>query len=366
MAQRDYYEVLGINKDASDDEIKKAYRKLAVKYHPDKDGGDEERFKEATAAYETLKDSQKRSAYDRFGHAGAQGFGGGGAGAGAGGGFNPFGGAGGQYEVDFGDIDLGDIFGSFFGGGRSSRAQTQSPRGRDVEAHITLDFKEAIFGAEKTVELDLEDVCTHCDGSMAEPGSKLTDCKTCGGKGQVVQTQNTILGAIQHASICPDCHGKGKKPEKACKECGGKGTVRAKQRIKVKIPSGVDDGMTLRLRGRGEAIGGGEKGDLYVRIRVKKSRDFERRGRDILSETNIDMVQAALGSEIDVETVDGKKKVKIPAGTQSGKVFKISGSGVPYGDGNSRGDHLVKVGVEIPKRLSRKQKKILEELRDTL
>ncbi len=360
---KDYYEILGVDKNASDEEIRKAYRKKAVQYHPDKQGGDEEKFKEASEAYETLKDSQKRQQYDQFGHSAyqsAQKTGGAGRG--------PFQGYGGQqFDVDFGDIDLGDIFGSFFGGGgRSSRARSRTPRGRDVEARVSLSFKEAVFGTEKTIELNLEDTCEHCDGKMAEPGSDLKTCSTCGGQGQVVQTQNTILGAIQHASVCPDCHGKGKKPEKACSECGGKGTKRSKQNIKVKIPGGVDDGMTLRLRGRGEAVGGGEKGDLFVRVSVKKDKKFERHGRNILSSRSINMVDAALGTEVSVDTVDGKKKIKIPSGTQSGKVFRVSGSGVPYGDGKSRGDHLVKVDVEIPKRLSRKQKKILEELRKEL
>ncbi|MEX0748852.1 MAG: molecular chaperone DnaJ [Candidatus Saccharimonadales bacterium] len=354
MAKRDYYEILGVDKNASGEEIKRAYRKQAVKHHPDKEGGDEAKFKEAAEAYEVLKDSTKRKQYDQFGHAGAQqGFGGGGA-------HGPFGGGQGGFEVDLGDLDLGDIFGSFFGGGRQ-RAGAQARRGRDVETRVTLEFKEAVFGTEKTIELDLEDICTHCKGKMAEPGSSLKTCDTCKGQGQVVQVQNTILGSIQRATTCPTCHGAGKVPEKPCIECGGKGTKRAKQQIKVKIPSGVSDGNTIRLRERGEAIGGGAKGDLYVHVQVRPSREFERHGHDIVSAATIDMIDAALGTEIEVNTVDGKTKMKIPAGTQSGQTFKLSGKGVPYGSGSTRGNHLVDVTVMIPKKLTTKQRSMLEE-----
>lgn len=359
MAKRDYYEILGVEKGATAEEIKRAYRKQAVKYHPDKEGGDEEKFKEAAEAYEVLKDEQKRAAYDRFGHAGAQGFNGAG-----GAGYGPFQGFGGQgFEVDFGDLDIGDIFGSFFGGGRTS-GRTQARRGRDVETRLTLDFKEAVFGVEKTVELDLEDTCEHCKGQMAEPGSKLKTCDTCKGQGQVVQVQNTILGSIQRAATCSTCHGSGQVPEKPCTECGGRGTKRAKRKIKVRIPSGVDDGTTIRLRERGEALphsGGAAKGDLYVHLSVRKSREFERQGHNIASSAEIDMVEAALGTTIKVKTVDGESTMKIPAGTQSNQVFKLSGKGVPYRDGSVRGDHLVTVTVNIPKKLTAKQKELLEK-----
>lgn len=365
---KDYYEALGVSRDATQDEIKKAYRKLAVQYHPDKEGGDEQKFKEISEAYEVLGDPEKRQSYDRFGHEAyqsAQSAGGAGADP-----FQGFGGFGGgqQFEFDLGDLDLGDIFGSFFGGGGGQRTRRQQPqRGRDVEARVTIDFEEAVFGTEKTVSLDLEDTCSRCEGSMAEPGSDTKTCDTCGGQGQVVQAQRTMLGTIQHATVCPDCHGRGSVPEKPCSECGGTGTKRSKHKINVKIPAGINDGSAIRLRGRGEAPSGGgpnaAKGDLYVHVSINPSKQFERHGKDIVSEVTIDMVDAALGTEINVPTVDGKKKLKIPAGTQHGQTFRISGSGVPHGRGDTRGDHLVTVNISIPKKVSGKQKELLQELR---
>ncbi|MEX0668490.1 MAG: molecular chaperone DnaJ [Candidatus Saccharimonadales bacterium] len=360
---RDYYEVLGVSKNASSEEIKRAYRKLAVKYHPDKEGGDEVKFKEISQAYETLKSPDKRQQYDQFGHNAYQS-----AQSTGGGGYGPFqGGFGGGQQFDIDLDDLGDIFGSFFGGGgrRSRSARTQ--KGRDVETSVAIDFKESIFGVEKTINLDLEDICPTCEGKMAEPGSSMKTCDNCNGSGQVVQVQNTILGSIQHRSICSKCHGLGEIPEKACSNCGGKGTKRAKQDIKIKVPAGINDGATLRVSGRGEAIAKGPKGDLYVHVNVRPSREFSRRGHDILSNATINIVEAALGTEIDVNTVDGKTKMKIPSGTQSGQVFKLSGRGVPRGGSiSSRGDHLVNVTVAVPKRLSRKQKNLLEDLGETL
>lgn len=358
---KDYYDILGVSKDASADDIKKAYRKMAVKYHPDKEGGDEQKFKEASEAYEVLSDPEKRRSYDRFGHdayQSAQSAGGGGRDP-----FQGFGGGGQQFEFDLGDLDLGDIFGSFFGGGGGRRQRQQTRRGRDVETRVTIDFKEAVFGTTKPVSLDLEDNCPKCKGSMAEPGSDTKTCGTCGGQGQVVQVQRTMLGDIQHAATCPECHGSGSVPEKACSECGGKGTKRSKHQINVKIPAGVHDGTTIRLRERGEAAAGGVKGDLYVHVVVKDSNKFTRQGNDIISEITLDMVDAALGTETKVETVDGMRKLKIPAGTQHAQTFRISGSGVPYGRGDTRGDHLVRVKIEVPRKLSKKQKELLEELR---
>ena len=358
MAKRDYYDILGVSKNATADEIKKAYRKLAVKYHPDKESGDEAKFKEVSEAYEVLSNEQKRQQFDQFGHAA-------GAHSAGGAGGNPFGGFGGQQvEFDMGDIDLGDIFGSFFGGGRQQR-RSQQRRGRDVEASVTIDFEESVFGTEKKVSLDLEDFCQRCNGDKSEPGSSSKTCKTCNGQGQVVQTQQTMLGAIQHASICPECHGDGSVPEKPCTECHGKGTKRSKHQITVKIPAGIKDGSAIRLRERGEAYAGGAKGDLYVHVRVRQSKEFERRGHDIHSKAKIDMIDAALGTEMKVATVDGDKKVKIPAGTQSGQTLKISGGGFPYGSGDTRGDHILNVEVVIPKKLTKKQKDLLQEMRNT-
>jgi molecular chaperone DnaJ len=355
MSKRDYYEVLGVSKSASADEIKKAFRKLAVKYHPDKEGGDEPKFKEVNEAYEVLKDQQKRQRYDQFGHAGVGGASGGGAGGG-----NPFGGFNGQnINFDFGDGGLGDIFGQFFGGG-SQRSQGPK-RGRDVEASIQLTFQEAIFGVEEAITLDMDDECSHCKGTTVEPGHSLKVCNTCKGAGQVNRVMNTIFGQIQQAVVCDTCHGTGKVPEKVCTVCRGKGTERHKQTINLKVPAGIDDGATIRLSGRGEAIGGGSKGDLYVHIRVKADKKFTREGDLILSEEHIDMVDATLGTEIDVETVDGTVRMKVPAGTQSGTDFKLSGHGVPHLRGTSRGSHIVSIIVDIPTKLTKKQKELLEQ-----
>lgn len=353
MSKRDYYEVLGVGKGASDDEIKKAFRRLAIQYHPDKQGGDEAKFKEINEAYEVLKDSSKRQRYDQFGHAGV-----GGSAASDG---NPFGGGfGGQNaNFDFGDMGFGDIFESFFGGGQQRGSQKQA-RGRDVESRIEISFEDAIFGTEVSIHLNLDDVCEHCKGTTAEPGHELKTCETCKGAGQVVTVNRTIFGNIQQASICPTCHGAGKVPEKACTVCRGTGVQRKAQDVRLKVPAGIDDGATIRLREHGEAIANGPKGDLYVNVRVKPHKKFTREGDLILSAEHIDMVSAALGTEIDVETVDGPIRMKIPAGTQSGTDFKLSGHGVPHLRGSTRGAHIVTIIVETPTKLSKKQKELLE------
>lgn len=361
MSKRDYYEVLGVSKDASADEIKKAFRKAAVKYHPDKEGGDETKFKEVNEAYEVLKDAQKRQRYDQFGHAGV-----GGAGGGAGGGFsgNPFegfGGFGGQnVHFDFGDGGLGDIFNQFFGGAGGA-GQRGPKRGRDVEASLQLSFEEAVFGVEEEITLDMNDECSHCNGTTVEPGHSMKTCPTCKGAGQRTRVMNTLFGAIQQAVACEECHGTGKVPEKVCSVCRGSGVERRKQKITLKVPAGIDDGATIRLKERGEAIGGGARGDLYVHIRVKAHKKFTREGDIILSEEHVDMVDAALGTEIDVETVDGKVRMKVPAGTQSGTDFKLSGHGVPHLRSERRGPHIVSIVVDTPTKLTKKQRELLEE-----
>jgi molecular chaperone DnaJ len=358
--KRDYYEVLGVSKDASADEIKKAFRKLAVKYHPDKEGGDEAKFKEINEAYEVLKDSTKRQRYDQFGHAGV----GGAAGGNPFEGFGGFGGQGQNIHFDFGDGGLGDIFGSFFGGGQGSRRQAQD-MGRDVQTDITLSFEEAIFGIEKDIHITLNDVCSHCKGGRAEPGFELKTCETCKGSGQVVHQMNTVFGTIQQASVCRTCEGRGKIPEKVCSVCNGKGVEKTKQELKIKIPAGIDDGAVIRLREHGEAAANGNKGDLYVQINVKAHKKFTREGDLILSTERISMVDAALGTEITVETVDGQVTMKVPAGTQSGTDFKLSGHGVPHIRGNGRGSHIVTLLVETPTDLSKDQKALLEQLKTT-
>lgn len=357
MAKRDYYEVLGVGKSASADEIKKAFRRLAVQYHPDKEGGDETKFKEINEAYEVLKDDKKRQRYDQFGHAGV---------GGAAGGGDPYAGFGGfgqgqNINFDFGDLGLGDIFGSFFGGGQSQ--QRRQNRGRDIEAGVEISFEDAVFGTEVELSLNLDDTCEHCKGSTVEPGHELKTCDECKGSGQTVRVMRTMFGNIQQATVCPKCDGAGKVPEKVCTVCHGTGTQRKKQNIGLKIPAGVDDGATIRLREHGEAVANGPKGDLYVNIRVKPHKKFTREGDLILSEESVDMVDAALGTEITVDTVDGPVKMKVPAGTQSGTDFKLSGHGVTHLRKDSRGAHIVTIVVQTPTKLSKKQQQLLEEFK---
>jgi molecular chaperone DnaJ len=363
MAKRDYYEVLGVAKDASDDEIKKAFRRKAIEYHPDKQGGDEEKFKEINEAYEVLKDSKKRQRYDQFGHAGV------GSSAASDGG-NPFAGFGGfdgqgqNINFDFGDLGLGDILGSFFGGGGPSSGPRRA-RGNDVETAVELDFEEAVFGTEKELKLKLDDDCSHCKGTTVEPGYELKNCDVCKGSGQVVSSMQTIFGNIQQQTICNKCKGSGKVPEKICSVCRGKGTEKKSQDIKLKVPAGIDDGTTIRLREHGEAIANGPKGDLYVHIRVKPHKRFTREGELILSEEHIGMVDAALGTQIEVETVDGPVKMKVPAGTQSGTDFKLSGHGVPRLRSTQRGAHIVTIIVDTPTKLSKEQAAMLEKFKNS-
>ncbi len=362
MAKRDYYEALGVGKTASADEIKKAFRKAAIEHHPDR-GGDENKFKEVNEAYEVLKDDKKRQRYDQFGHAGV--------GSSAASDGNPFGGfgggghpPGGGVNFDFGDLGLGDIFNSFFGGGfNQGGGQRRQARGRDVETAIEVSFEEAIFGTEVEIRLNLDDTCKHCKGTTVEPGHELKTCETCKGSGQVVRAMRTVFGNIQQATICPTCKGKGKVPEKVCSVCHGKGTERGNQQVTLKVPAGIDDGATIRLREHGEAVANGPKGDLYVHVRVKPHKRFTREGDLILSEEHIDMVDAALGAEIEVATVDGMVRMKVPAGTQNGSDFKLSGHGVPHLKGDTRGAHIVTINVDTPAKLSKRQQELLEEFR---
>lgn len=358
MAKRDYYEVLGVSKSASPDELKKAYRRLAVQHHPDR-GGNETAFKEVSEAYEVLKDSSKRQRYDQFGHAGV-----GSSAASDGTPFSGFGGQGQEFHFDFGDLGLGDIFGSFFGGQQAGQGRRPN-RGRDVQTEIEITFEQAVFGTDVDLNLNMEDACTHCKGSTVEPGHELKSCDECNGSGQIKKVTRTIFGNIQQASTCPKCSGRGKIPEKVCSVCHGKGTQRKDQTVNLKIPAGIDDGATIRLREHGEAMANGPKGDLYVNLRVKPHKKFTREGDLILSSEHIGMVDAALGTEIEVETVDGPVRMKVPAGTQSGADFKLSGHGVHHLKGSSRGAHIVTILVDTPSRLSKEQIKILEQLKQT-
>jgi molecular chaperone DnaJ len=362
MSKRDYYEVLGVGKSASDDELKKAFRKKAIEHHPDK-GGDEVKFKEVNEAYEVLKDSKKRQRYDQFGHAGV---GSSAASDGSAGG-NPFGGGfegfqGQNINFDFGDI--GDIFGSFFGGGQQSRGRQQN-RGNDIQTQLDLSFEQAVFGTEVDLNLDINDTCSHCKGTTVEPGYEMKTCPTCDGAGQTVRVMRTVLGNIQQAARCESCKGTGKVPEKVCTVCRGSGVKRDNQHIKLKVPAGIDDGATIRLSGHGEAIANGPKGDLYVSIRVKAHKKFTREGDLILSEEEVDMVDAALGTEIEVDTVDGPIRMKVPAGTQSGTDFKLSGHGVPHLRGKNRGAHIVTVSVKTPTKLTKKQQDLLKDFKSS-
>ena len=360
MAKRDYYEVLGVSKNASADEIKKGFRRLAIEHHPDR-GGDEEKFKEINEAYEVLKDDSKRQRYDQFGHAGV------GSSAASDGG-NPFAGFGGGQtgNFDFGDLGLGDIFESFFGGGGGGRQQHRGrPRGNDLETTVEIDFKDAIFGTETELNLNIEDTCNHCKGNRTEPGFELKKCDNCDGSGQVMTATRTIFGNIQQATICNKCDGIGKIPEKNCSVCRGKGTIRSSQNIKLKIPAGIDDGATIRLREHGESVFNGDKGDLYVHIRVKSDKKFTREGSLVLSKEHLSIVDAALGTTIEVQTVDGPVRMKVPAGTQSGTDFKLSNHGVPSMNGHSRGSHIVTIIVDTPTKLNRRQKSILEDFKNS-
>lgn len=376
MAQkRDYYEVLGVNKNATDDELKKAYRKLAKKYHPDANPDNkaeaEAKFKEVNEAYETLSDSQKRRMYDQFGTADPQGFGGG-----AGG---PFGGQGGYYSYNgsgfdgFGDFgDLGDIFSSIFGGGfsgRSSSAKQRGPRkGADLNVRMEITFEQAFSGVEKEIVITRDEECHSCHGTGAKPGTSPIKCPTCHGTGQVTQVQNTILGQMQTSRTCSSCHGTGEIINDPCEACHGKGKIRKQPKIKVKIPAGIDDNQTVVLRGEGEpGERGGQKGDLYITVKIKKHSIYTRKGNNVLCEIPITITQATLGAELEIPMVDGsKEKYKIPDGTQTGTKFTIRNKGFKAINSSSSGDFIFTVIVQTPKKLTKEQRELLVQLAKTM
>ena len=373
MAKRDYYEVLGVNKNATDEELKKAYRKLAKKYHPDANPDNkkeaEAKFKEVNEAYETLSDPQKRRMYDQFGADGPQGFGGGQGPFGQGGyysytssGFNGF--------EDFGD--LGDIFSSFFGGGfggrNSSRRQNGPRKGADLNVTIDITFEQSFSGVEKEIVITRNEECNTCHGTGAKPGTSVTKCTVCNGTGQVKQVQNTILGQMQTTRTCSACHGTGEIIKEPCSECGGRGKVRKQPKIKIKIPAGIDNEQTVVLRGEGEpGEKGGPKGDLYITVRIKRHSIFTRKGNNVLCEIPISITQATLGGEIEVPMVDGtKEKYKISEGTQTGTKFTIRNKGFKSINSNSTGDFVFTVIVQTPKRLNKEQRELLVELAKTM
>ncbi len=369
MAQkRDYYEVLGVGKNATDEELKKAYRRLAKKYHPDANLDNKEEaernFKEVNEAYEVLSDSQKRRMYDQFGHDGPAGFGGG----------NP---GGGYYSYStsgfsgFEDFDLGDIFSSIFGGGArtGSRRNNNGPiKGADLRYNMEISFEEAFTGIEREITITREEQCSTCSGSGSKPGTSVETCKVCGGSGQVRQVQNTILGQIQTTKTCSNCHGTGKVIKEVCENCKGKGTVRKQAKIKVKIPAGIDNDQSIVLRGEGEhGVRGGARGDLYIVVRIRKHSIFTRKGTTVYCNVPITFTQATLGAELEIPMVDGKKeKFRIPEGTQTGTSFNIKGRGFKNINTLNNGDFVFTVNVQVPKRLSREQRDLLVQLAKTM
>ncbi|HWP61733.1 MAG TPA: molecular chaperone DnaJ [Candidatus Paceibacterota bacterium] len=349
---KDYYDILGVQKRASEEEIKSAFRKLAQKYHPDKKGGDEAKFKEASEAYAVLSDKKKRAAYDTGGHAFA--------GAGGAGGFGGFDFS--NFQQGFGgqgvEFDLGDMFGEFFGGGGRAR-----PRGRDISIDIELPFREAIFGTERRVLISKVGVCDTCSGSGAKPGSKKSTCPTCNGKGEIRETRNTFFGAFTSARTCPKCHGRGEIPDTPCSTCHGEGVHKRQEEIHVVVPAGVSDGEMIRMPGLGEAVPGAGAGDLYVKLHVKDDSRFTRDGHHLATHLQIKLTDALLGKTYKVQTLDGDAELAVPPGVSHGDVLRIKGRGVPYGRGN-RGDFLVRIDIDFPKKLSREAKNLIERLRE--
>lgn len=368
--KRDYYEVLGVEKTATDEELKKAYRRLAKKYHPDANPDNkkeaEVKFKEVNEAYENLSDPQKRKMYDQFGFNGPQGFGGD---------QGPFG-QGGYYSYssgfdgfsDFGD--LGDIFSSFFGGGgRASSRRNNGPRkGADLNLNIEITFEEAFLGVEKEITINRNETCTTCSGTGAKPGTSVTKCSVCNGTGQVRQVQTTILGQMQTTRTCSNCHGTGEVIKEPCDTCRGKGTVRKQPKIRVKIPAGIDDNQTVVLRGEGDpGEKGGPKGDLYITVRIKKHNIYTRKGVNIFCEVPITITQATLGAELEIPMVDGtKEKYKIPEATQTGTKFTIRNKGFKSLNSSVVGDFIFTVIVQTPKRITAEQRELLEKLAKTM
>lgn len=349
---KDYYKILGVEKSASTDEIKQAYRKLALKYHPDKGGGDEAeaKFKEASEAYSVLADDSKRKQYDQFG--------------------STFEGSGGQGGFDFSNFNSGDfagfedIFENFFGGsfGGRARGRRDITRGKDLEVMVEVTLEEAVFGVERELNLTLETACDNCDAT-GSANKKLKSCVQCGGSGHVSVTRQTMFGAVRQSAVCNECNGSGEVPEERCKVCKGAGKLMQNQKIALKIPAGIDDGQTIRVSGKGgSGIRGGKSGDLYVVIRVMPSREYRRDGMNLYKSMDVPYTTLVLGGSIDMETLHGNVKLKVPGGTQVGEVFKVKGYGVPGLEHKAKGDLFVQIGITVPQRLTLKQRKLLTEL----
>lgn len=354
MAQ-DYYKTLGVDKGVSKDEIKKAFRKLAGQYHPDKKTGDEAKFKEISEAYAVLGDDKKRAEYDAYGHS-FQGAGGGGQGFG-GFDFSGFQQAAGGQGFQF---DINDIFENFgFGGGGQ-----QTSRGRDISIDINLTFKDAVFGVTRKVLITKNSACPDCEGTGGKPGTEMTDCTICNGQGRVRETRQSIMGTFQTVKVCDTCTGSGQAPKEKCGHCAGVGVRRQEEEIEIKIPAGIQNGEVVRMTARGEAIPGGQPGDLYIKLHVDSDPAIKREGNNLIADLPIKLTDALLGAEYTVETLDGSVTIKIPAGVAHGELLRIKGKGVPHSSGSSRGDYLVKISIETPSKLSRKAKKLVEELRN--
>ena len=377
---KDYYKTLGVDKSASKEEIKKAFRKLAHEHHPDKNPKNTDKFKEITEAYSVLSDDSKRAQYDQFGSAGPgfSGANGGWSGAGQGqgqggfGGFGDFdfsnfqGGFGGQgqgFGQDGVEFDLGDIFGSVFGGGRSSSKKQR--RGRDIELNIEIDFKSSIFGKEEEIRVSKDSTCTHCKGTRGEPNTKFDDCSTCQGTGTVYEVKRTFFGQMQNARVCDKCLGTGKIPKEKCHVCKGNGVVHSTESINIIIPPGINSGDTLRVQGKGESITGGTSGDLYVKLHVKKHSKIIKDEFNLIYPLEVKLTDAILGADVKVEALDGDLILTIPAGISHGEMLRVRGRGVPMDNKASRrGDLLFKISINIPKKLSRDAKRAMEELRE--
>ncbi len=363
--QRDFYETLGVSKNASKDEIKKAFRNLAHKYHPDKKGGDEKKFKEVSEAYSILSDDKKRAEYDTYGRV----FSGTGSGGAGGSGFDPSGFSG--FSQGFGgfdfsnfssggaEFDIGDIFGDLFGRASSGR---QSNRGRDISIDVELSFQESVFGAERRILLHKNSACGRCKGTGAEPGVGEKTCSSCNGRGKIRETKRSFIGQISTSRVCDKCDGLGRVPEKFCSECAGAGIVKKQEEVIVKIPPGIEDGEMIRLSGAGEAIGRGISGDLYVKVHVKKHPIFRKEGENLAMDLSVKLSSALLGDEYKIETLEGPITLKVPEGIRHGEILRVRGKGVLV-DRNKRGDLMVHIKINLPAKLSRDQKKLVEELK---